>query len=221
MLNWSDYWSRDYSDLKKNKIILTALVIAIISGFFLLFLLTPKSVAMNFNEISATELVFLTNQERIGQNLPALLPNNKLTEAAKNKALDILKKQYFSHNSPNGKKFSAWVKETDYPYIIVGENLAMGFGSSEEIIKAWMNSQKHRQNILMPKYREIGIAVIKGELEGQNSTVVVQYFGAASRLEPSRELGRTLETKAKSTSISEILMPGQNIFNTSNLIVKV
>ncbi|MBU1131581.1 CAP domain-containing protein [Patescibacteria group bacterium] len=190
---------------KKTKTILTALVIAIISGFFLLFLLTPNSAAKNFNEITASELITLTNQERILRRLPALAVNSQLTQAAKNKVIDLLDKQYFSHNSPEGKKFSAWVKEIDYQYAIVGENLAMGFGTSQQIIEAWMASEKHRQNILMQPYREIGIAVAKGKFNGKDTTVIVQYFGATNN-----------------KIISEAIWPYQNFSaKTYGLLIKV
>lgn len=200
-----EFWSTDFSDQKKTKIILTTLVIAIISGFFLLFLLTPSSAADSFNDITAKELIYLTNQERVSRYLPALSMNPKLTQAAKNKLTDLFTDQYFSHNSPDGKKFSSWVKEIDYSYTIVGENLAMGFGNSEQIIKAWMESEKHRQNILMSPYKEIGIAVAKGTFEGKDVTIVVQYFGATNN-----------------EIISEVLSPYQNLIDSSEkLLTKI
>ena len=195
----------DQLDQKKTKISLTALIIAIISGFFLLFILTPSSSAKNGGSITANELIFLTNQERTGRFLPALTADPKLTLAAQNKIQDIFKKQYFSHNAPDGKKFSDWVKEANYQYLIVGENLAMGFGDSQQIIEAWMQSPGHRKNILMTQYKNIGIAVAQGQLEGKQVIMVVQYFGANGE-----------------QKISEILFPNHNLFKTEvNLIIKV
>ena len=64
----------------------------------------------------------------------------------------------------------------------------MGFSSNEAIINAWMQSPKHRENILRPEYNDIGLAVLKGRLEGQITYVIVQYFGANNNLRLSENL---------------------------------
>jgi hypothetical protein len=48
---------------------------------------------------------------------------------------------------------------------------------SKEVNDAWMSSPAHRQNILNPNYKEVGIAVLKGEFNGNEVYVVVQHFG--------------------------------------------
>jgi hypothetical protein len=60
---------------------------------------------------------------------------------------------------------------------VAGENLAIGFVDSEEVAKAWEASSTHRQNLLEPSYREIGVAVVKGSFQGKETTLVVQFFG--------------------------------------------
>ena len=201
---WLDQSSIYLDEQRKTKIILTAIIIAIISGFFLLFLLTPSSSAKD-NKTNSNELIDLTNQERILQHLPALSKNAKLTQAAQEKLKDLFKEQYFSHNAPDGKTFSSWVKDVDYAYTIVGENLAMGFGDAQQIIDAWMQSPKHRENILKNQYTEIGLAVASGKFNGKNTTMVVQYFGA---------------TNIK--KLSELLIPYQRISkDISDFLIKV
>lgn len=166
---------------KGGKIILTSLLIGAISLAYVLFFV-PSIYGQSDSKINTEELIYLTNQERSQFNLSSLSVNPLLTKAALYKAKDLLKNNYFNHNSPEGKKFSQWVKETDYQYTIVGENLAMGFSSSPAVIKAWMASDKHRENILHPKYKDIGLAVLKGKLEGITTYVIVQYFGATENL---------------------------------------
>ncbi|OGY89837.1 MAG: hypothetical protein A2927_01190 [Candidatus Komeilibacteria bacterium RIFCSPLOWO2_01_FULL_45_10] len=153
------------------------ILILLLSISSVLFFVTPLY-GQSRKNVTAEELINLTNQSRADFNLAPLYQNFQLTQAAKNKANDLIKKNYFSHNSPDGKTFSQWVKEVDYQYAIVGENLAMGFSSSEAVVKAWLKSAQHRQNILNPRYNQIGIYVKKGKLEDQNTFVVVQYFGA-------------------------------------------
>lgn len=127
--------------------------------------------------ISSDRLIELTNRARNAYDMGALSYSNKLSQAAAAKAVDIMNSQYFDHTSPNGKKFSYWIKETKYAYTRVGENLAIRFNSSDDIMQAWMESASHRQNILNPFYKEIGIASLTGIFRGKQTTVVVQMFG--------------------------------------------
>jgi hypothetical protein len=50
-----------------------------------------------------------------------------------------------------------------------------------------MNSPSHRENLLSSKYRDIGIAVIEGDLAGVDTTIIVQFFGtqAADTIPPA------------------------------------
>jgi hypothetical protein len=40
-----------------------------------------------------------------------------------------------------------------------------------------MASPSHRENMLSDRYRDIGIAVVEGDLAGVDSTIIVQFFG--------------------------------------------
>jgi uncharacterized protein YkwD len=170
------------------KLGLTFTTVALLSIIFMLFFAPSIQGKSAKAELNAAELINLTNQVRVENHLQSLSPNPLLTKAAHTKANDLFKNQYFSHNSPEGKKFSDWVKETDYNYIIVGENLATGFSSGEAVMAAWLGSDKHRENILQPRYREIGLAVVKGKFEGTETYMIVQYFGATDNLVLSENL---------------------------------
>jgi len=125
----------------------------------------------------AQELINLTNQYRLDHGLNQLIPNPRLTQAAINKAHDILANNYFNHTSPSGKRFSAWIKEVGYPYLYAGENLAIDFTNTEELFNAWIKSDKHRENIERPNFQEIGIASLTGIFDKKKTNVVVQFFG--------------------------------------------
>jgi len=170
------------------KLGLTFAAVALLSVFFMLFFTPSIQGKSSTGELKATQLINLTNQIRIENHLQSLSPSPLLEQAAYNKAGDLFKNQYFSHNSPDGKKFSDWVKETDYNYVIVGENLATGFSSAEAVMAAWLGSDKHRENILQPRYREIGLAAVKGKFEGAETYMIVQYFGATANLVLSENL---------------------------------
>lgn len=122
-------------------------------------------------------LVGLSNNERQAEELPVLKVNPKLQQAAQLKALDMAKKGYFSHMTPEGYAPWYWLDQVGYDYLSAGENLAVNFDHSAEVNQAWMNSIKHRENILSKKYTEIGIATAKGKYQGQDSIFVVQFFG--------------------------------------------
>ncbi|MDI6603182.1 MAG: CAP domain-containing protein [Patescibacteria group bacterium] len=136
----------------------------------------PKSIF--FAQISKSVLISLTNEKRKENGLPLLKENPILNETAFLKANDMLQKGYFSHKSPEGLSPWYWLKKTGYDFKIAGENLAIGFLDSEEVIKGWYNSPSHRANFLNRDYQDIGIAVLTGNFQGNETTIVVQYFGA-------------------------------------------
>lgn len=131
-----------------------------------------------FAEVVSSTLIELTNQNRQARGLASLKENPVLTQAAYAKAQDMLQNDYFSHVSPSGISPWQWFKKSGYNYQVAGENLAIGFLESGEVEKAWNNSPSHRQNLLNPSYKEIGIAVVKGDFQGRETTLVVQFFGA-------------------------------------------
>ncbi|MBE0344282.1 serine protease, partial [Paenibacillus sp. 28ISP30-2] len=88
--------------------------------------------------------------------------NAKLTEVALAKAKDMSTNNYFSHTSPTyGSPFDM-MKKFGVTYTYAGENIAMGQQTPQEVMKAWMNSQGHRENILKAEYTQIGVAYYNG-----------------------------------------------------------
>jgi len=126
---------------------------------------------------SSDTLVSMTNSARAHEGLGSLTVNSQLSSAAMAKAQDMLANQYFSHTSPSGKTPWDFIKDAGYSYSYAGENLAIGYTDASELFTAWMNSSTHRANIINPNFREIGIAVISGTYEGQETMIVAQEFG--------------------------------------------
>ncbi len=118
----------------------------------------------------------LTNDERIAQNLPTLVVNPILNEAAEMKANDMATKGYFAHTSPEGKTPWYWLGQVGYKYQYAGENLAINFTDSKDVTVAWMNSPTHRANIVKGNYTEIGTGVATGIYEGRESIFVAQVY---------------------------------------------
>ncbi len=130
-----------------------------------------------FSNIAEQDIINLSNEIRLEQQLGKLKPNHLLIEAAQKKAEDILKHETFEHNF-NDTTFSDWVKDSQYDYYYVGENLAIDFLVSEKVMNAWMDSETHRANILNENFTEIGVAVVDGKFKDRNTTIVVQIFGS-------------------------------------------
>ena len=163
----------------------------------LLFFITPgisSSPTILDTAINSNDLIYLTNEVRDVKGLNPLTINKRLSNAATNKAKHLIQYKYFSHNSPDGKQFSEWIVESDYRFKIIGENLAIGFDTNKQVMKAWMDSPTHRENILNEKYKEIGIVVMQGDINGEIETVIVQIFGAQPILKLSENLSEYTQT---------------------------
>lgn len=130
------------------------------------------------SNITVAQVVEFTNSQRAASGLGALTYNNQLGQAAIAKAQNMFSEGYWAHTSPTGTEPWDFIKSTGYRYKIAGENLARDFDSTGPMVHAWMNSPTHRANIMNPRYEEIGIAVVDGLLNGVETTLVVQMFGA-------------------------------------------
>ena len=137
----------------------------------------------------------LTNQQRADNGIPALTVSPLLTDAAQDKANDMAAKGYFSHVSPSGQLPWYWFQQVGYNYQFAGENLAINFSDSQQLVDAWMNSPMHRANILKQNYTQIGIGIATGMYQGQETTFVVEFFGAPGSSAPS-----VTQTRAPSSS---------------------
>ena len=109
--------------------------------------------------VSAIEkaVLDLTNAERQKAGLQPLQADTKLMNSARQKSADMAANNYFSHTSPTyGSPFDQ-MKSNGISYRSAAENIAMGQRSAEEVVKAWMESPGHRQNILTAEFTHIGI----------------------------------------------------------------
>jgi uncharacterized protein YkwD len=119
----------------------------------------------------------------------ALLWNDQLEEAAMGHAKDMYKKNYFSHDSKDGRKIidrieAAGYGRKGYKSYQVGENIAQGQRSIEEVTNGWFKSEGHCLNLMQPGFKEIGIAYY--------NTYWVQDFGG--REEFSDEVKKLLKS---------------------------
>ncbi|PIR89294.1 MAG: hypothetical protein COU07_00125 [Candidatus Harrisonbacteria bacterium CG10_big_fil_rev_8_21_14_0_10_40_38] len=159
-----------------RSVIFIILGILLIEALFLLntFIINPRTGF--FSEIIKNVLVDETNKVRTEAAENTLKINPILEKAAQSKAEDMAQKGYFSHESPDGKSPWEWISEAGYKYASAGENLAVNFVDSKDVINAWLASEGHKKNILNKYFTEIGIGTAKGTYKGRDTIFVVQYF---------------------------------------------
>lgn len=131
-------------------------------------------------DIYVDQLMNSTNQKRQEAGLTPLLLNPVLSQAASLKAQHMISNNYWAHYSPDGKTPWDFLNSVGYRYTVAGENLAKNFSNSQGVVDAWMASPSHRDNLLKSTYRDVGFAVVNGTLNGEETTLVVQMFGATS-----------------------------------------
>jgi len=122
-------------------------------------------------------VIDLTNDEREDNSAVELVRNSTLDKAAAAKAQHMADNEYFAHFAPDGTTPWEFFSDEGYVYAHAGENLAIHFTDSSEVVEAWMQSPAHRKNIVDPKFREIGVGTARGTFEGYDTVYVVQLFG--------------------------------------------
>ncbi len=156
-------------------------LIKIILISFLLAMPTFAWLSPDVLKVEAHKIITLTNKLRIENQLNILKENVLLDEAAYRKTNDMITYQYFSHTAPDGRNISDWLKAVNYDYTLAGENLAISFLTAEDVMNAWENSPLHRENLLEPKYEDIGVGILKGNFEGVDTILIAQYFGTQNK----------------------------------------
>lgn len=158
---------------------------------------------------SSAEIIRLTNETRAQYGLAPLVASARLSQAAEAKALDMIKLDYWAHNSPAGKTPWSFITAAGYRYLFAGENLARDFGDPGSVVSAWMNSPTHRANLLDGNFREIGVAAVSGKLSGREGTLVVQMFGARGDVGALAEGARGVQGAQEEPVVGEPVVVGE------------
>ena len=109
------------------------------------------------------------NLIRKQNNLQSLKGSQQLNASAMEKALDLINQGYWAHQNPQGTQPWDFINQAGYDYRSAGENLARGYTDEAKMIEAWLNSPSHKENIVNPQYRDIGI--------GRKDGYVATHFG--------------------------------------------
>lgn len=125
-------------------------------------------------DVTAAEqqAVNLLNADRQANGLPSLAVDARLTTIARNHAQDMIDRNFFSHNNPDGQTPFDRMKQAGISYRSAGENIAEQ-PSVQAAETAFMNSSGHRANILNSSYTNVGIGVA---YDKNGTAYVVQDF---------------------------------------------
>lgn len=130
-------------------------------------------------ERARAEMLAEVNALRRKAGAPELRMNPALQKAAQAHAQDMLDRGFFAHKSPSGTTVRERATQAGYKWRNIGENIAEGQKSVDEVVSTWMDSPGHRQNMLEPKFRELGIGLVTGKgRDGEYRVIWVQNFGA-------------------------------------------
>ncbi len=132
----------------------------------------PSAVWSGVADPDESKILKLVNAERSKAGARALAPSKDCAKLARMKSQDMVKNNYFSHQSPTyGSPFDM-LKANKVSYMYAGENIAMN-QTAEAAFRSWMNSEGHRKNILNPNFTELGIGIAP---KGDGSLIYTQLF---------------------------------------------
>ena len=123
------------------------------------------------------EVIRFTNKRRRKHGLDRLAGDTLLHQAAQGHAdeMDAVGR-YLGHDSADGRDPGDRIDETGYSWRAYRENVATGQPTAKQVVKAWMRSPGHRDNLLSDNVTEIGIGFAIDDESG--SPYWVQKFAA-------------------------------------------
>lgn len=158
--------------------------------------------------ISVQDIIQMTNEVRVKNGLNSLKEDPRLDNAAASKAKNMFEENYWAHYSPSGKDPWGFIQSAGYKFVFAGENLARNYYTPKDVMDAWMTSPTHRDNLINPKYKDIGMAVLEGNLNGQPTLLIVQIFGA--EFEPVAQKPKLEIPTAFANSVESVPTPAPN-----------
>jgi uncharacterized protein YkwD len=113
------------------------------------------------------EVLRLSNIEREKQGLPSLSLDATLAATARAHSADMVARDFFSHDNPDGCSSSCRATAAGYRWRMIGENIYMMKGwelspleAAVMIVNGWMSSPGHRENLLKEGYTESGVGIV-------------------------------------------------------------
>lgn len=97
------------------------------------------------------------NSARSDEGLNQLYCDRELAKIAQAHAEDMCQNNYLSHTSQDGRTMQDRADNRSVDYMALGENVAMGQRSADQVHANWMDSPGHRKNLLHDMFSRIGV----------------------------------------------------------------
>lgn len=115
---------------------------------------SPTDLARHVNAVNAL---------RVPAGLPPVAVSTGLNRIAQEHACDMSRHKYFGHNSPDGRGLPHRIATVRGPETCrAAENIARGHTNIDAVMRGWMRSRGHRDNILNPKLTHVGLGHAQG-----------------------------------------------------------
>lgn len=128
--------------------------------------------SLSVDEGAENDMLSKINAERKKLAIEPLEFRKELVPVARSHAKDMWERKYFSHVSPEGKDVGDRLQDLNISYSFAGENLALA-PTTATAHTGLMNSKGHRENILDPRFKRVGVGVIDNGVYGK---MYVQIF---------------------------------------------
>ncbi len=161
--------------------ILICLVISAISPL-------NHGVLADTSNFSINSLQNQTNNYRSEIKAQPLILNSTLSDAAQAKANILAKNNVWTHDLPGYSNPWAFIVNQGYDYSAIGENLAYGFSSGDQVVNAWFNSSDHKTNLLNSNFSEVGYGIAESnnfQNKGPEVIIVADYATPSNFESPS------------------------------------
>lgn len=94
---------------------------------------------------------------------PALGWNDLLARAATGHSQDMATGNFFSHTGSSGSTAAQRITAAGYAWRSIGENIAAGQQSVNQVVDGWIASPGHCANLLDPDFTQVGMACVRGD----------------------------------------------------------
>ena len=133
-------------------------------------------------ELVRRQMLQRVNDERRTAGRPPLVLEPRLVQCAQRYADLMLARSHYGHRGPDGDTIRERAERAGYDkYLALGENLAQGQYSVQEVMDGWMQSPGHRENLLSPGFRDVGFGLAYGHNGNGWQVLWVQCLGEPRR----------------------------------------
>ena len=144
----------------------------------LILVAAPQAAGHSALTPSESALLAVMNEARAANHVPPLHADTRLERAARAHSSAMLRSGSFSHGAVGTRIRGVGVKAPR-----VGENLAWGVGQmarARSIVRMWLASPAHRQNLLDPRFKLVGVGAIRGTFSGYSGALMITTDFAGS-----------------------------------------